>query len=409
MRRLCWKWMVAMVPAAAWLAANSLNGGAAEAPRRGRAPDGSAVTAVSEESRQDDVGVERHVVYRAGEDGYHTYRIPALLVTPKGTLLAFCEGRKTSSADHGDVDLVLKRSEDGGRTWSAQQLIHEEGGTAKITIGNPCPVVDAKTGSIWLPCTRDNQRVLMLHSDDDGQSWSAPRDITDDVKDPQWGWYATGPGHGIQLTRGPRAGRLIVPCDCRRGARDSELRTKGHSFVIFSDDGGKSWTRGQLTDPSMNECEVVELADGGLLLSMRNYEGKNRRALARSNDAGASWGRCELHPDLFCPTCQASLHRLSWEPNRILYSGPGGPGRNNLTIRLSRDEGRSWPVARVLQEGPSAYSDLAVLADGAIGCLYETGAKHPYESIVFARFSPRWIEAGDQRETGGAPTAPDRS
>ena len=128
------------------------------------------------------------VVYRAGEDGYHTYRIPALVATSKGTLLAFCEGRKTSKQDHGDVDLVLKRSSDGGNTWTKQQLVHEDGGDEKITIGNPCPVVDATTGTIWLPLTRNNDAVLMLSSTDDGVTWSKPRDITKSVK------KKTGPG-----------------------------------------------------------------------------------------------------------------------------------------------------------------------------------------------------------------------
>ena len=120
--------------------------------------------------------VQETVVYEAGKDGYHTYRIPALIATSKGTLLAFCEGRKTSRQDHGDVDLVLKRSTDGGKTWSAQQLIHEEGGEKKVTIGNPCPVVDAETGVIWLPLTRDNNSVLMLSSADDGVTWSLDDD-----------------------------------------------------------------------------------------------------------------------------------------------------------------------------------------------------------------------------------------
>jgi sialidase-1 len=337
--------------------------------------------------------VEKIVVFRSGRDGYHTYRIPALVVTTEGTVLAFCEGRKTSSADHGDIDLLLKRSEDGGRTWSPQQIVHEEGDTARITIGNPCPVVDRQTGTIWLPFTRNNDRVFITRSDDDGKTWAEPVEITADVKDPGWNWYATGPGHGIQLTRGAHKGRLVIPSDCRVREGEGSWNEKGHSFAFFSDDGGKSWTRGHLTERSMNECEAVELADGSLLLSMRNYRGKNRRAFARSSDGGQTWSEAEHHDDVYCPTCQASIHRYSFEPeNVILHSGPGGPGRNNLTIRASFDEGRTWPAARVLQEGPSAYSDLAVLADGAVACLYETGAKSPYETITLARFPLEWVK-----------------
>lgn len=336
----------------------------------------------------------KQTVYQSGTDGYHTYRIPALVVTRPGTLLAFCEGRKTGRGDHGDLDLVLKRSTDGGQTWSPQQLVHEEGGTAPITIGNPCPVVDQDTGTVWLTFCRNNDRVFVTHSVDDGQTWAAPIEITGSVKDAAWGWYATGPGHGIQLRRGRHAGRLVVPCDCREAQGTGNWNEKGRSLVIYSDDRGRTWKRGQITDKGMNECEVVELADGTLLLSMRNYLGKNRRAFARSTDGGESWSPPVHHEQVYCPTCQASVHRGRLEPQTVLlYSGPGGPGRNNLTLRASLDEGGTWPVAKVLQEGPSAYSDLAVLPDGQLACLYEAGREHAYATILFARFPLSWLTA----------------
>jgi len=331
-------------------------------------------------------------VYVSGQGGYHTYRIPALLVTTRGTLLAFCEGRKAGRGDHGDIDLMLRRSTDGGRTWADRQIVHEEGGTAKVTIGNPCPVVDARTGTVHLAFCRNNDRVFMTRSTDDGATWAEPVEITADVKAPAWGWYATGPGHGIQLTRGKHKGRLVIPCDCGDSKGWGQWDKKGRSLVIFSDDGGKTWTRGGITEVAMNECEVVERADGALLLSMRNYCGKNRRAFATSTDGGGAWSTPRHHDQVYCPTCQASLHRYAFEPkNLILYAGPGGRGRNHLTIRASTDEGKTWPTAKVLQNGPSAYSDLAVLPDGTIGCLYETGTKHPYETITFARFPLQWL------------------
>jgi len=334
----------------------------------------------------------KQVVFQSGTDGYHTYRIPAIVVTVKGTLLAFCEGRKTGQGDHGDLDLVLKRSEDGGRSWSPQQIVHEEGGDAKITIGNPCPVVDATTGAVWLGFCRDNDRVFVTHSDDDGKTWAAPAEITADVKAPEWGWYATGPGHGIQLQRGDHKGRLLLPCDCRDSKGSGDWNTKGHSLAVYSDDHGRTWRRGQFTAGAMNECEAVELADGSLLLTMRNYLGKNCRAFATSKDGGQTWSPPEPGDQVYCPTCQASIVRHSLAPeNVILHSGPGGGGRKNLTIRASRDEGKTWPVAKVLENGPSAYSDLVVLPDGDVGCLYETGKKNAYESIVFARFPIAWL------------------
>ncbi len=338
----------------------------------------------------------QQAVYTAGEGGYHTYRIPALVVTGEGTLLAFCEGRKDNRRDHGDIDLMLRRSTDGGRTWSPQRVVHEEGGTAKITIGNPCPVVDGKTGTIWLPFTRDNRDVFVTSSTDDGATWAEPTRITATVKDPNWSWYATGPGHGIQITRGKHKGRLLVPSDCSAHPVWSQRAKARHSVMVYSDDHGKSWRRGELTAIKMNECQAAELPDGRVLLSIRNYRGKNRRAFAVSDDGGHTWSEPTLHPDVYCPTCQAGMIRVSWKPSLLLHSNPAGPGRTHMTLRTSTDEGKTWPASKVLHEGPAAYSDLAVLPDGTVCCLYERGRQHPYETITFARFPASWL-AGNRR------------
>lgn len=342
--------------------------------------------------------VARTDVFISGRDGYHTYRIPAVIVTRAGTVLAFCEGRKTGRGDHGDLDLLVKRSEDKGKSWSRQEIVHEEGGDAKITIGNPCPVVDGSTGTIWLPFCRDNDDVFLTHSTDDGRTWSQPLDITREVKHPNWGWYATGPGVGIQLTRGPHAGRLVIPCDHRVGkeARD-QWNTRGHSHVIYSDDHGKTWRRGEPTAPSMNECQVVELADGRLMLNMRSYRGKKCRAVATSADGGATWSEPVDHAALIEPVCQASF--LRYDEKRLLFSNPASETtRHRLTVRLSEDEGKTWPVSRLLHAGPSAYSCLTVLPDGSIGCLYEAGEKDPYERLIFARFGLQWLTQGQQAD-----------
>ena len=328
------------------------------------------------------------VVYESGKQGCHTYRIPALVVTSKGTLLAFCEGRKKSRSDHGDIDLILRSSIDGGQTWDQQRIVYEEGGTKKITIGNPCAVVDKDTGIVWLSFCRDNDRIFITHSADEGKSWANPKEITEEVKEPEWGWYATGPGHGIQLQRGKYKGRLVIPCDCGDSKGWSNWDKKGRSLVIYSDNHGKSWTHGGITEKGMNECEVVELADGSLLLSMRNYRGPKLRAFALSKDGGRSWSSPRHHDQVYCPTCQASIHRYSWRSSIILHSGPGGPGRENLTIRLSYDEGKTWSTAKILEKGSSAYSDLAVLPDGRVCCLFEDDG---YKRIVFSRFSLRWL------------------
>jgi len=337
------------------------------------------------------VNVQQFDVFQSGKEGYQTYRIPGIVLSNKGTVLAFCEGRKTSSSDAGDIDLVVRRSTDGGRTWQSMQLVHEEGGDAKITIGNPCPVVDAKTGTIWLPFCRNNDRVFITHSTDDGRTWAAPAEITSTVKKPEWSWYATGPGHGIQLANN----RLLIPCDHR--PRQPTDRDQSRSHVVYSDDQGQTWQLGGIADVGTNECEAVELANGSLLLSMRNYTYRDlkQRAFAVSQDAGLAWSKPQPWPDVHCPFCQSSLqrHTLTGKggKDRILYSGPGGPGRKNLTIRLSYDEGKTWPVAKVLYAGSAAYADLVVLPDGGIGCLYE---RDEYRKITFARFTLGWLTDG---------------
>jgi sialidase-1 len=332
-------------------------------------------------------------VFVSGKGGYHTYRIPAIVASNKGTLLAFCEGRKTGQGDAGDIDMVLRRSTDGGKTWGEMQLVHEEGGDKKITIGNPSPVVDQSTGFIWLPMTRNNDDVLVTHSEDDGATWSKPRVITEDVKAKDWNWYATGPGNGIQLTRGKHAGRLVIPCD-HRVAGSPDWKKTGHSHVIYSDDHGQTWKRGEAT-PShgMNECAVVERTDGSLLLNMRSYRGKACRAVAVSTDGGATWSESTDDETLVEPVCQASLIRYSWPAgemkSRILFVNPASRGRDKLTIRLSEDEGATWPASKLIYAGSAAYSNAIALPDGQVGVLFE---RDGYKRISFATFPLTWLK-----------------
>jgi len=340
-------------------------------------------------------------VFVSGEGGYHTYRIPALAVTGPGTVLAFCEGRRKGRGDSGDIDLLVRRSTDGGKTWSTPHVIWNDAGN---TCGNPCAVVDRETHTIWLLSTwnrgddhereiiaqtsTDTRRVFVMHSSDDGLTWSEPQQITAATKKPDWTWYATGPGSGIQMLHGPHQGRLVIPCD------HIEAATKHYySHIIYSDDHGESWKLGGSTPQhQVNECEVVELPDGRLMLNMRNYNrSKKNRQVALSGDGGVTWYDQRFDSALIEPICQAAVERLAWpgEGRRsvILFSNPASrDGRVNMTVRASFDEGQSWSASRVLHAGPSAYSDLAVLSDGEIACLYEAGEEHPYESIVFARF-----------------------
>jgi sialidase-1 len=345
--------------------------------------------------------IAQTTLWRSGEEGYHTYRIPALTVTTKGTLLAFCEGRNLGRGDSGDIDLLVKRSTDGGRTWSRQQIVWND---SVNTCGNPCPVVDSKTGTVWLLMTWnrgddrepviidrksiDTRRVFVTSSTDDGRTWTAAREITSQVKQDTWTWYATGPGGGIRMERGPYAGRLVIPCD------HIEAETKHYfSHIIYSDDHGKTWKLGGTTpNHQVNECEVVELTDSRLMLNMRNYDRANKkRQVAFSSDGGATWTGQHFDEMLIEPICQASIRRYSWpgkgRENIILFSNPASDtARVNMTVRLSLDDGMTWPFHRVLHAGPSAYSDLAILKNGKIACLYECGEENPYERIMLAIF-----------------------
>ncbi len=331
-------------------------------------------------------------VFTAGQDGYHTYRIPSVIVTPKGTVLAFCEGRKAGRGDAGNIDLVLKRSRDGGKTWGPLEVVWDDGAN---TCGNPCPVIDTKTGIIHLLLTHNlgtdseskivtgqserSRTVWISTSDDDGETWTKPREITKDTKKPEWTWYATGPGVGIQL----KSGRLLIPCDSK-----SDLGKTRESHVIFSDDGGKTWQLGGIVGPHCNESQAVELADGTVLLNMRTYKANNRRQIAVSTDGGKTFTQPKEDSALIEPVCQGSI--LRWPGQGILFSNPASTKRENMTLRLSTDEAKTWPKSLVLHKGPSAYSCLTVLPSGDVGCLYERGAKGAYEEIAFAIVPKDW-------------------
>lgn len=339
-------------------------------------------------------------IFAKGQDGYNTFRIPAIVTTNEGTLLAFCEGRRSGSGDSGNIDLVMRRSIDAGETWSDLIVIWDDAGN---TCGNPCPIVDRSTGVVWLLMTwnlgedhereiidgksTDTRRVYVSNSDNDGLEWSLPREITTDVKLSDWTWYATGPGSGIQIEHGKHSGRMVAACD------HIESQTKRrYSHSIFSDDHGATWQLGGRTPrDGVNECEVVELSDGRLLLNMRNYDrSKQSRQVAVSGDGGETWGSQEFDEALIEPICQAALMRMRWPtaglPGVILFSNPASrSSRSNLTVRASLDDGETWSLEKKLFSGPSAYSDLTILGKEEIVCLYEAGGENPYQSIVFAK------------------------
>ena len=324
-------------------------------------------------------------IYQSGQ-GAHTYRIPALIVSNAGTLLAFVEARRSGSGDTGDIDLVVRRSTDGGDSWGEIITVWDDGIN---TCGNPAPVVDQKTGRIWLPMTwnhgsdherdiisgtsHEPRRPYITYSDDDGQTWSQARELPE-LRQPHWGWYATGPGNAIQMTEGKFAGRIVVPANHSDTQSDKDHYYRSH--VFYSDDGGMSWNLGGTAGPATNESTVVELSDGSLLLNMRSYAGVHRRAVSISTDGGESWSTPVLDEGLIEPVCQASMVRddRSKPPSkngRLLFANPASTKRERLTLRVSSDGGMSWDKEILVYPGSAAYSSIAVLPDDRIGILFE--------------------------------------
>ena len=338
---------------------------------------------------------ELNYIYKSGESGYKSFRIPAIVNTNKGTLLAFAEARKHGGGDQGDIDLVVKRSSDNGKTWSEMMIIWDD---VDNTCGNPAPVVDRKTGNIILLSTwnlgsdteamiidgksKNTRRIFVFNSIDDGNSWSKPREITSDVKKPDWTWYATGPVNGIQLSSKNYNGRLVIPSD------HIEAGTKKYySHTIHSDDGGITWNLGGTTPTDqVNECTVVELPGGELLLNMRNYNSFRVRQTSTSKDGGETWSELKADTTLIEPICQASMIWYDKKGRKpfLAFSNPASTNsRSNMTVRISTDQGKTWKLKNVLHEGPAAYSNLVVLNNSNLACFYEAGIKSPYEGIVF--------------------------
>ncbi|MGW2034248.1 exo-alpha-sialidase [Streptomyces sp. NPDC001811] len=358
---------------------------------------------------------EQQVLFKAAQDpGYACFRIPAVVRTAGGTLLAFAEGRVLNCGDAADIDIVLKRSTDGGRTWGPLQVVNEGDGD---THGNPAPVVDRATGRVWLAetyntgrtdsasCTVPCDRTPHLqYSDDDGRTWSPPRDVSPEILPADWNsWYATGPVHGIQLTRGRYAGRLLFGVNTETW--DGSRVTANHAALIVSDDHGGHWRTGA-TDTwpvasdgtfrqKPSELTLAERGDGSVLVSGREQDGTDpgHRTQAVSRDGGSSFtAPFRDLPDLYAPQVQGSLLRLG---DRLLLACPGDPDRRRtMMIRSSYDGGRTWDgVDRgtVVTTDWSGYSDLVRAGSGTVGLLYEGGAVDARDEIRFARFTEDWL------------------
>ncbi len=335
-------------------------------------------------------------LYRQGDAGVHSYRIPALIETGNGTLIAIADARRDSAHDlPARIALVMRRSFDGGKTWSPAKIIVKvkEGG-----VGDASLLLDRDTGRVW--CfhaygppgigfreaqggERTGSHTLQWHamySDDGGATWSEPVDLTPRVKDPAWEAMFATSGTDIQT----RGGRFLIPMVVRDGQGIVRARN------AYSDDHGLTWKVGQPAAAGTDESHNVELKDGIILQNMRT--GKKARAVARSTDGGVTLPGAQLDPALIDPGCNAGITRYVWRgKDFIVFTNAASDKRENLTVRLSYDGGHTWPVARSIYAGPAAYSTVIPLRDGNIGVLYERGEKNPAERITFARFNLEWV------------------
>lgn len=365
-------------------------------------------------------------LFVAGEGGYEIFRIPGMVVTAKGTLLAYCEARKSGS-DWGRIDVMMRRSGDGGETWSPMKKIVEppadaqlnpvaakEGMTVEdnLTINNPVAIADANGAVHFLYCI-EYGRCFYMRSDDDGLSFSEPIEITATFEayrlEYDWRVLATGPNHGIQL----KNGRLVVPVwlsTGEHGHRPSCITT------IYSDDHGATWQAGDIVinngDLAKNPSETLalQLADGRVMVNMRNETPNRRRLVSISPDGATNWTTPAYDDALYEPTCMAGLTRYSTDKNRILFVNPDNQygdapaekpnARQNLVVKMSYDEGETWPVAKVLDPGLAAYSDIVVGPDKTIYCLYERGDNETnkgYRFLTLVRFNLGWLMDGENK------------
>ena len=357
-------------------------------------------------------------LFAAGEGGYALYRIPGVVVTAKGTVVAYCEARRNSASDWGQIDVVMRRSADGGRTWGPARKVVEPpadarknpvaaaqklGKPGEITVNNPVAIAD-KSGAVHFLYCVEYARCFYVRSDDDGETFSAPVEVTAAFESlrPTYDWkvVATGPGHGIQL----KTGRLLVPAWLSTG-------TGGHAHrpscvaTIYSDDGGRTWAAGEIVvshpDPvNPSETAAAELDGGRVMLNVRHESEPRLRAVVVGPDGAKAWGKVRYDEALPETVCMAGLVKVPRGP--LLFSNPHNPGgreRKNLTVKLSEDEGATWKASRVLEPGASAYSDLAVAPDGTVFCFYERGGAAGDSlrtgRLTMARFGVDWVKGSE--------------
>lgn len=330
-------------------------------------------------------------IFEQGENGFEAYRIPAIVKTEEGTLLAFAEARKTRSAgDSGDIDLVLKRSSDDGKTWSDAITVWDDGTN---TCGNPVPITgengiihllmtwnngEDKWGTITSGTGKDTRRAFYCFSEDDGLTWSSPVEITSSIKDESWDWYGTGPCHGIMMKNSKYAGRLISP---NYFTVKQNGKVTSFSHAAFSDDGGKTWKAGSpVPEGGVGECSIAELNDGSLMLNMRASDGFYRK-YSISTDGGSTWSKPAADNELIDCDCQGCI--LSDGEFLFFSNAASATERINMTVRKSADEGNTWTGLYTVYSGKSGYSDIVEINDEEIAVYYEGGENRYTDGLDF--------------------------
>ena len=352
-------------------------------------------------------------VFVSGTDGYKAYRIPAIIDLPNSELLAFCEGRVNGSEDFGNVDIVMKRSSDKGKTWDPLKVVADND---SLQAGNPAPVVDATDpaypdGRVFLFYNTGNKseseirkghglrEVYYQTSTDGGRTWSKAVNITNQVhptNESEWRAYANTPGHAMQFYRGRYRGRIYVAANHSVGEPQKNFEDyMSHGF--YTDDHGQSFQVGASVHiPGSNEATAADLSDDRLIMNMRNQKGDPRqRIVAFSRDGGQTWDTAYYDKNLPDPICEGTILAVGSNENRniLAFCNAADTGRrNNLTLRISYDEGMTWKWHYLIDRDEessdndnTAYSDIVKLGVDEIGVLYE---KNNYSQIVFA--SVRW-------------------
>ena len=363
-------------------------------------------------------GQSRVPVFVSGEEGHKSYRIPAIIKLKNGDLLAFCEGRVNDPGDFGDINIVMKRSGDDGKSWTALQTIVDAG---MLQAGNPAPVVDRSdpaypNGRIFLFYNTGNnhesevrkgnglREVWYKTSTDNGVTWSEAVNITAQVHRPRkpelhagyrfdedWRSYANTPGHAIQLEKGDYHGRIFVAANHSSGSPQADFTDyAAHGF--YTDDHGKSFHLSETVPlPGSNESTAAELSGGRVMLNSRNQKGDVRaRIVSISNDGGAIWDTTYFDKRLPDPVNEASLLTLKYgrKKNVLAFCNAADPNRrDHLTLRISHNDGQHWDKSILIDQSPdgkgdfTAYSDLVKLSRRKVGVLYE---RDNYRQIVFS-------------------------